>query len=47
MKHDRLTDVITGIVLGAVIGLFFPLDSYKALLMLISVMGVLRLVALK
>jgi len=47
MKHDRLFDIVTGIVLGAAIGLFYPLDSYKAVLMLISVVGVLRLVALK
>lgn len=47
MKHDRMFDVVTGIVLGAVIGLFYPLESYKAMLVLISVAGILRLVALK
>ena len=47
MKHDRLSDVFTGIVLGAVIGLFYPLDTYKAILVILSVAGVLRLIAVK
>ena len=47
MKHDRLLDVFTGIVLGAVVGLFYPLDSYKALLVIIGLAGGLRLIALK
>ncbi len=47
MKGDRLLDVFTGIVLGAVIGLFYPLDGYKALLVIVSLVGILRLVTVK
>ena len=47
MKHDKLLDVFTGILLGAVIGLFYPLDTYKAILVILAVAGVLRLVTAK
>ena len=47
MKHDRMLDVFTGIILGAVIGLFYPLDAHKAILVLLGVGGVLRLLAVK
>lgn len=47
MKTDRLLDIFTGILLGAVVGLFYPLDAYKAILVVLTVAGVLRLVAVK
>ena len=40
---DRGTDVLIGIVVGATIGLHYPLDSFKLLLVLLSVVGVLKL----
>jgi hypothetical protein len=47
MKDGRLLDVFTGIVLGALIGLFYPLEAYKAILVIVGVGGVLRLVTVK
>lgn len=41
--NDRGLDVFIGIVLGATIGLHYPLDSMKLLLVILSVVGVLRL----
>jgi len=40
---DRTMDVLIGIVLGATIGLHYPLEGYKLLLVLLSVIGVLKL----
>lgn len=40
---DKATDVLIGIVLGATIGLHYPLDSYKLLFVILSVVGVLKL----
>jgi hypothetical protein len=40
---DRVTDVLIGIVLGATIGLHYPLDSYKLFFVILSVIGVLKL----
>ena len=43
MKIDKLFDahLVTGVVLGALIGLYFPLEAYKPLLVIIGVvMGV-------
>ncbi len=40
---DRGLDVFIGILLGATIGLHYPLDGYKLLLVILSVMGVLKL----
>lgn len=40
---DRAMDVFIGIVLGATIGLHYPLDAYKLLLVIVSVFGVLKL----
>ena len=40
---DRVTDVLIGIVLGTTIGLHYPLDAYKLLFVILSVIGVLKL----
>ncbi len=43
MKLEKLFDfhTLTGIVLGAVIGLYFPLAAYKEILVILAVvMGV-------
>ena len=40
---DRTVDVLIGIVLGATIGLHYPLDSYKLFFVILSVIGVLKL----
>ncbi len=43
MKLDKIFDhqLLTGVVAGALIGLYFPLDAYKPLLVIIAVvMGV-------
>ncbi len=40
---DRAMDVFIGILLGATLGLHYPLDGYKLLLVILSVMGVLKL----
>ena len=47
MKNDRLLDVFTGIVLGAMVGLFYPLEAYKAVLVILGLAGVLRLITVK
>ena len=45
MKHfsDRVIDVMIGVVLGATIGLHYPLESYKLLFVILSVVGALKL----
>ena len=40
---DRVVDVLIGIVLGATVGLHYPLDSFKTFLVILSVIGVLKL----
>lgn len=40
---DRTTDVLIGIVLGATLGLHYPLEGYKMFFVLVSVIGVLKL----
>ena len=37
MKLDKLfdVDILTGVALGALIGLYFPMDSYKAILVVV------------
>ncbi len=40
---DRAMDVVIGIVLGATIGLHYPLDGFKLLFVVMSVIGVLKL----
>ena len=40
---DRGLDVFIGVILGATIGLHYPLDSMKLLLVILSLVGVLKL----
>ena len=49
MKFDKLFkhDVIAGIVLGALIGLQYPLEAYKPLLVILAVVMSLKLVTAK
>ena len=49
MKIDKLFDVhlLTGIVLGALIGMYFPLDAYKGVLVILSVVMGLKVVTAK
>ena len=49
MKFDKLLkyDIVTGIVLGAVIGLYFPLEAYKPLLVILAVVMGLKAVTAK
>lgn len=47
MKFDKLFkhDVITGIALGALIGLQYPLEAYKPLLVILAVVMGLKVVS--
>ena len=49
MKLDKLFDhhVLTGIVLGALLGLYFPLDAYKGILVILAVIMGLKVVGVK
>ena len=49
MKLDKLFDhhVLTGAVLGAIIGLYFPLEAYKGILVILGVVMGLKLVSTK
>jgi hypothetical protein len=49
MKIEKLLkhDVLTGIVLGALMGLYFPFDTYKPLLVILAVVMGLKVVAAK
>ena len=49
MKLDKLFDhhVLTGIVLGALLGLYFPLDAYKGILVILAVVMGLKIVGVK
>ena len=40
---EKGLDVLIGIVLGTTIGLHYPLDAYKLLFVILSVIGVLKL----
>ena len=40
---DRHIDVIIGVILGATLGLHYPLDTFKLLFVVLSVVGVLKL----
>ena len=40
---DRGMDVLIGVVLGATIGLHYPLDAFKLLFVIMSVVGILKL----
>ena len=46
MKLEKLLDfhVLTGIVLGVVIGLHYPFDAYKGVLVILSVVMGLKVV---
>jgi hypothetical protein len=49
MKLEKLFDlhILTGVVLGALIGLYFPLDAYKAILVILGVVMGLKVVTTK
>lgn len=49
MKLDKLFDqhVLTGAVLGALIGLYFPLEAYKGILVILGVVMGLKVVSAK
>ena len=40
---DKAIDVLIGVILGVTIGLHYPLDTFKMLFVLLSVVGVLKL----
>ena len=41
--NDKHTDVLIGVILGATLGLHYPLDAYKMLFVILSVVGILKL----
>lgn len=49
MKLDKLFDshILTGVIIGALIGLYFPLDAYKAILVVLGVVMGLKVVTSK
>ena len=48
MKNmDRLLDIVTGILAGAVIGVLYPLAAYLPLLVLLTVILGIRMLAVK
>lgn len=49
MKLEKLFDahLLTGIVLGAVIGLYFPLDAYKGILVILGLVMGLKVITAK
>jgi hypothetical protein len=49
MKLDKLFDhhVLTGAILGALIGLYFPLEAYKGILVILGVVMGLKVVSTK
>ena len=49
MKVEKLFDVhlLTGVILGAVIGLYFPLEAYKGILVLLGVVMGLKVITAK
>ena len=49
MKLEKLFDahLLTGIVLGGVIGLYFPLDAYKGILVILAVVMGLKVITAK
>ena len=44
---DRLLDIVTGVLVGGVVGIFYPLAEYTPLLMLLMVVFTIRLLAVK
>ena len=49
MKFEKLVDahLLTGVILGGLIGLYFPLDAYKAILVILGVVMGLKVVTSK
>ncbi len=49
MKLDKMFDhhVLTGVVIGALIGLYFPLEAYKPILVILGVVLGLKVVSAK
>ena len=49
MKFEKLLDahILTGVVLGMLIGLHFPLEAYKGLLVILGVVMGLKVVTAK
>lgn len=49
MKLDKLFDthILTGVVIGALIGLHYPLEAYKAILVVLAVVMGLKVVTSK
>ena len=49
MKLDKLFDhhLLAGVILGALIGLYFPLESYKGILVILGVVMGLKVVSTK
>ena len=49
MKLDKLFDhhLLTGVILGALIGLYFPLEAYKGILVILGVVMTLKAVTAK
>ena len=49
MKLEKLFDVhiLPGAVIGALIGLYFPLDAYKGILVILGVVMGLKVVTTK
>ena len=49
MKLEKLFDahLLTGIVLGGLIGLHYPLDAYKGILVILAVVMGLKVVMVK
>ena len=49
MKLEKLFDehILTGVVLGALLGLYFPLDAYKGILVILAVVMGLKAVSVK
>ena len=48
MKLDKLFDhhVLTGVVLGALLGLYFPMDAYKGILVILAAVMGLKIVGI-
>lgn len=49
MKIEKIFDhhVLTGVVLGLLLGLHYPFDAYKGLLVILAVIMTLKVVAAK
>ena len=49
MKFEKLLDahILTGVVIGMLIGLHYPLEAYKGLLVILAVVMGLKVVATK